>query len=82
LQPGVVVSQVARRRGLSPQQLFTWRREARRKAAASDGVAFARVVVEPRGTAPAALRSERKAVTVGAHVVELDVDGASVAIAR
>src|SRR5271170_7667766 len=30
LVPGAVVSDVARRHGLSPQQLFTWRREARR----------------------------------------------------
>ena len=28
--PGAVVSGVARRHGLSPQQLFTWRRQARR----------------------------------------------------
>ena len=48
LRPGVVVSEVARRRGLTPQQLFTWRREARQKAAASDGVPFTPVVVEPR----------------------------------
>ncbi|MGJ0508198.1 MAG: IS66-like element accessory protein TnpA [Methylocystis sp.] len=82
LQPGVVVSQVARRRGLSPQQLFTWRREAREKAAAADGVPFAPVVVEPRGTAPAALPPERKAVAVRPHVIELDVDGASVWIWR
>jgi transposase-like protein len=27
--PGAIVSDVARRNGLSPQQLFTWRREAR-----------------------------------------------------
>ncbi len=32
LAPGAVVSQVARRHGLTPQQLFTWRREARLKA--------------------------------------------------
>ena len=31
LAPGAVVSDVARRHGLSPQQLFTWRREARRR---------------------------------------------------
>ena len=31
LAPGAVVSAVARRHGLSPQQLFTWRREARRR---------------------------------------------------
>ena len=30
LVPGAVVSDVARRHGLSPQQLFTWRRQARR----------------------------------------------------
>ena len=29
LEPGVNVSEVARRNGLSPQQLFGWRREAR-----------------------------------------------------
>jgi transposase len=29
LQPGANVSEVARRNGLSPQQLFAWRREAR-----------------------------------------------------
>ena len=29
LKPGVCVSEVARRNGLSPQQLFAWRREAR-----------------------------------------------------
>lgn len=29
LVPGAVVSEVARRHGLSPQQLFSWRREAR-----------------------------------------------------
>jgi transposase len=32
LAPGAVVSDVARRHGLSPQQLFTWRREARRRS--------------------------------------------------
>jgi transposase len=30
LAPGAVVSEIARRHGLTPQQLFTWRREARR----------------------------------------------------
>jgi len=32
LAPGAVVSHVARRYGLTPQQLFTWRREARERA--------------------------------------------------
>ncbi len=30
LAPGAVVSEVARRHGLTPQQLFSWRRAARR----------------------------------------------------
>src|SRR5450631_1124602 len=32
LAPGAVVSVVARQHGATPQQLFTWRREARRRA--------------------------------------------------
>jgi transposase len=44
LEPGAVVSEVARRHGLTPQQLFTWRREARKRTDA-DALAFAPVVV-------------------------------------
>jgi transposase len=36
LAPGAVVSQVARRHGLTPQQVFTWRRQARQMRLASD----------------------------------------------
>ena len=44
---GETVSAVARRHGLTPQQLFGWRREARQQAAdAGDGIAFAPVIVE------------------------------------
>jgi transposase len=32
MAPGAVVSEVARRNGLSPQHLFTWRRQAKREA--------------------------------------------------
>ena len=53
-ESGETVSAVARRHGLTPQQLFGWRREARRRArrqAANDegtarGTTFAPVVVE------------------------------------
>lgn len=34
-QPGVVVSEIARRWQVTPQQVFDWRREARRALAAS-----------------------------------------------
>jgi transposase len=70
LEPDAVVSSVARQHGVTPQQLFTWRREARRKAAQSGlGETFVPVVVEtaqPSTTRP--------------HTIELDVDGASVLI--
>ena len=39
LAPGAVVSEVARRHGLSPQQLFGWRRQARQPEAPSTNTA-------------------------------------------
>lgn len=78
----MVISQVARSRGLTPQQLFTWRRKAPQKAAASDGAPFTPVIVEPRTATPAALTSESKTVSVRPHTIELDIDGASVWIWR
>jgi transposase len=46
LAPGAVVSAVARRHGLTPQQVFTWRREARRRAEA-EALGFVPAVVAP-----------------------------------
>jgi transposase len=45
MAPGAVVSVIARRHGLTPQQVFTWRREVRRRAAGSQTVSFAPVLV-------------------------------------
>ena len=70
LEPDAVVSAVARQHGVTPQQLFTWRREARRKAEPSAlGETFVPVVVE--AAQPTAARP---------HSIELDVDGASIFI--
>ena len=52
MAPGAVVSEVARRHGLSPQHLFTWRRQAKREAADSV-LAFTPVVVAPDAPDPA-----------------------------
>ena len=52
MAPGAVVSEVARRHGLSPQHLFTWRRQAKREAADSV-LAFTPVVVAPDAPHPA-----------------------------
>ncbi len=84
LAPGVVVSEVARAHGVTPQQLFGWRREARRKAAeASDGPPFVPVIVETPGAGLSpAERATRVAASARPHNLELDVDGASVWIWR
>jgi transposase len=42
LAPGAVVSEIARRHGLTPQQLFGWRRQARQSASAGADCAFRR----------------------------------------
>lgn len=49
LQPGVSTVSIARRHGLHPQQLYTWRRQARRghlTLQADDAAMFAEVVTE------------------------------------
>ncbi|MCO5066734.1 MAG: transposase [Rhizobiaceae bacterium] len=62
LLPGAVVSAVARRHGLTPQQLFTWRREARKRAQ-TETLAFVPAVVAPEPTdagEPKPPRSKRR----------------------
>ena len=75
------VCDVARRHGLAPAQLFTWRRIARRKGDAQE-TPFAPVVVEPLAAGPAALTSQSMPVAalpqLPSHVIELDVGGANV----
>jgi transposase len=48
LVPGAVVSDVARRHGLTPQQVFTWRRQVRQPLARSESQApqFVPAIVE------------------------------------
>ena len=53
MAPGAVVSEVARRHGMSPQHLFTWRRQARREAA-DPPLAFTYASAEDRGISAAA----------------------------
>jgi transposase len=79
-EAGAVASHVARRHGLTPQQLFAWRRQACRRSEDDIGApAFAPVVVE----APSAVAAPDD----GGHssvgearppVIELDVEGSSV----
>ena len=77
LAPDAVVSQVARRHGATPQQLFTWRREARLKAAETSPP-FVPAIVEDGVMADHAPKAE----TSTAPVVEIEIGGAHVWIWR
>lgn len=84
---------VARRHGLSPSQLFTWRREFRQRLEAqgltlpmttTPSPSFVPAVIDPvpaSDPAPVAKRPrKRRRSTAGA--VELEIDGVAVKIAR
>jgi transposase len=74
--PGTNVSAVARRHGLTPQQLFGWRRSAQRvalKEAEASGAVFAPVIVE-RSHRPIA------AQPAGTPMIEVVIGGATVRI--
>jgi transposase len=83
-QEGAVISDVARRHGLRPQQLFTWRnglrkREAARRlcAGASGGMpAFAPVMIADER--PAVAPAETPAVIAGVCQIEIVFGGATV----
>ncbi|WP_024278771.1 transposase [Xanthobacter sp. 126] len=82
-EPGATVSAVARRHALSPQQLFTWRREARK--AAETFPAFVPAVVTPE-PAPASepsappSRPKRRGRQRRAATIEVDVAGVRMTI--
>ena len=72
LAPGAIVSDVARRYGMSPQHLFTWRRQAKREAV-HHPLAFTPVVVAPDTPQP------RPAACCEA-VIEIIVEGTIVRV--
>lgn len=83
--PGAVVSAVARRHGLTPQQLFTWRREARQAAAALPAFVPAVVAPEPVEMVPACAepprrRTRRSSSRRRAVGIEVEAGGVTVRI--
>ncbi len=62
--PGAVVSEVARRWQIAPQQLFTWRRRARAAALAETtaGLSFVPILAEPVPSVPDAASSSARPV--------------------
>jgi transposase len=86
-ESGEKVSTVARRHGLTPQQLFRWRRDARGQAlarrrsdegAVGTGSAFAPVIVE--GARPCADASLAPACPSGSAVIEIVIGAATVRV--
>ncbi len=85
MMPGAVVSEIARRHGMSPQHLFTWRRAAFRDVVLGSPAAplFVPAIIEaeppPRGDPKpkAARRTRRRS---GADGIELDIGGVAVRV--
>ena len=87
LAPGAVVSDVARRHGLTPQQLFGWRRQARQPAAGTETEApqFVPAVVEAPLPERAVRRRQRKRTRQADRTsgsIEVEIDGVTVRIGR
>jgi transposase len=76
------VSAVARRHGVCPSQLFTWRRERRATEAAAP--VFVPAVIEPASVTAVPERSVRRRTrqTRADGMVELEIDGVAVKIGR
>jgi transposase len=86
--PGAVVSEVARRHGLTPQQLFGWRRQARQLTAEStdrEAPLFVPAVVEAplreREARPRGCNRPRQ-VNRPSGVIEVEIAGVTVRIGR
>ena len=87
LEPGAVVSEVARRHGIAPQQLTTWRRLARQGRLAlpgdprdDDGIGFAALVVTDevsQSPGEAAGAPPPETVEIVAHGVTIRLPGAT-----
>ena len=87
LVAGAVVSEVARRRGLTPQQVFTWRRQARasaRPGIESAGPKFVPAVIEkaPSGGAPVRRRKQAHDAERIYGLIEVVTAGITVRIGR
>ena len=85
---GESVCAVARRHGLSPQQLFGWRRQLREsqvEPSEADGLQFVPAVVDVASSAPT-VRRQRKVPTCeaepGSGTIEVEIDGVTIRVAR
>jgi len=88
LVAGAVVSEVARRHGLTPQQLFGWRRQARQPvlvSAETDAPKFVPALGEtalPPRAADERQHKRRRQVARTSGSIEVEIDGVTVRIGR
>ena len=88
LAPGAVVSDIARRHGLAPQQVFTWRRLARQAMEAAKGQRpppFVPAIVETAASFQLVRKRQRRRtqqVDCSAGSIEIEAAGMIVRIGR
>ncbi|WP_292430522.1 transposase [Mesorhizobium sp.] len=87
LEPNAIISEVARRYGLRPQQVFAWRREARKRAASAqqDSQVFVPAVVTsppPQSAAKRPTWPRKRKTARDAGVIELEIDGIAMRVGR
>jgi transposase len=84
LVPGAIISEVARRHGLTPQQVFTWRRQARQPAAGTDSETprFVPAVVVAPLPARGGRRKRTRQVDRTSGNIEVEIEGVTVRIGR
>ena len=86
LFPGAVVSEVARRHGLTPQQVFTWRRQARQPVAGeAEAPKFVPAVVEatlPERSVRGRPRKRTRRADRSSGSIEVEIDGVTVRVGR
>ncbi len=80
LAAGAVVSEVARRHDVRPQQLFGWLREAR--TAPDAPTRFVPVVIEPVEARPVAATPKKRRKRNAGGGIEVEIDGVTVRIGR
>jgi transposase len=86
LVPDAVVSQIARRHGLTPQQVFTWRRQARTSAAVT-APSFVPAVIDREPSIPIAASTRpdhrRRARSVeSSGMIEVEIAGSVIRVSR
>ena len=82
---GDSVCAVARRHGLSPQQLFGWRRQLRESQVGSsgaDGLQFVPAVVDAGSSAVPQRRAPRYKTEANTGTIEVEIDGVTVRVGR